>query len=96
MNLCSLSWKIYKNKSFPRRTVERFLISYLFIYLFSLTVSGTVVRMNGVTFRSFISVEMAAVAEAVMDKRAVPLGNETNVDDVEMWNAKETLKLGIS
>lgn len=36
-------------------------------------------------FRSFVSVEMEAVAEAVTDKRAVPLRNEKNVDVVEMW-----------
>lgn len=31
---------------------------------------------------------MEAVAEAVMDMRAIPLGNKANVDMVEMWNVK--------
>lgn len=44
-----------------------------------------------VKFHSFVSVEMEAVAEAVMDKRTIPLGNETNVDEVEMWNIKKGL-----
>lgn len=59
---------------------------------------GTVVEIKivlFVKFHSFVSIEMEAVAEAVMDKRTIPLGNETNVDEVEMWNIKGTLKFGM-
>lgn len=39
---------------------------------------------------------MVAVTEAVMDMRAIPQADNTNVDGVEMWNINGQCSFGIT
>lgn len=89
---CSYDYFLY-NFMISCRNISKlylFLVNdshaYLYAFVHEVYSSLSELCVVYVLSDSFISIEMEAVAEAVMDMQAILLENKTSVDKLEMWN----------